>query len=49
MEQNADIRYYWQAIKRRKLQIVIPAVLVFSLSVIIAFILPPVYKSNGAP
>ena len=47
MEQNADIRYYWQAVKRRKLQIIIPAVLVFSLAVIIAFILPPVYKSSG--
>ncbi len=47
MENDADIRQYWMAIKRRKFQIIIPAVLVFSLSVIIAFILPPIYKSTG--
>ena len=47
MEQSADIRQYWDAVKRRKLQIFIPALLVFSLSVIIAFILPPVYKSDA--
>ena len=47
MEQSADIRQYWDAVKRRKLQIFIPALLVFSLSVVIAFILPPVYKSDA--
>ncbi len=47
MEQNADIRQYWDVVKRRKFQIFIPALAVFSLAVIIAFILPPVYKSSG--
>ena len=46
MEQNADIRQYWDVVKRRKFQIFIPALLVFFLAVIIAFILPPVYKSS---
>jgi len=47
MEQNADIRQFWDVVKRRKFQIVIPAIVVFSLAAIIAFILPPVYKSSG--
>ena len=47
MEQNADIRQYWEAVKRRKRHIFIPAVLVFLLSVVVAFVLPPVYKSSG--
>ncbi len=46
MEQNADIRQYWDVVKRRKFQIFIPALVVFSLAAIIAFILPPVYKSS---
>ena len=46
MEQNADIRQYWDVVKRRKFQILIPALVLFSLAAIIAFILPPVYKSS---
>ena len=47
MEENANIQYYWGVIKRRKFQIIIPAMLVFCLSVIIAFMLPSMYKSSG--
>jgi len=46
MEQNADIQQYWDVVKRRKFQIFIPALVVFFLAAIIAFILPPVYKSS---
>jgi uncharacterized protein involved in exopolysaccharide biosynthesis len=47
MEEQADIRQYWAAVKRRKWQIIIPAVLVFVISVVIAMVLPPRYKSTG--
>ncbi len=47
MEQTADIHQYWDVIKRRKFQIIIPAVLVFCLSLVIAFVLPPVFKSSA--
>jgi len=47
MEQTTDIQQYWEIIKRRKFHIILPAVAVFCLSVIIAFVLPPVYKSMG--
>ncbi len=47
MEEMADIHQYWDVLKRRKFHIIIPAALVFCLSVIIAFVLPPVYKSSG--
>lgn len=46
MEQSADIHQYWDVVKRRKSQIFIPVLVVFSLVAIIAFILPPVYKSS---
>ena len=47
MEQAADVKQYWEIVKRRKFHIIIPAVLIFGLSVVIAFVLPPVYKSSG--
>jgi uncharacterized protein involved in exopolysaccharide biosynthesis len=47
MEQGGDIHQYWDVIKRRKLQIILPAALVFCLSVVVAFVLPPVYKSSA--
>jgi len=47
MEQTADIHQYWDVIKRRKFQIIVPAVLVFCLSVVIAFVLPPVFRSSA--
>ncbi len=47
MEQTTDIQQYWEIIKRRKFHIILPAVAVFCLSVVIAFVLPPVYKSMG--
>jgi uncharacterized protein involved in exopolysaccharide biosynthesis len=47
MDETADIRQYWDVIKRRKLQILVPAVLVFCLCVVIAVVWPPVYKSSA--
>lgn len=47
MEQQADIHQYWGVIKRRKWQIIIPAFLVFGIAVVVAFLLPPVYKSSA--
>jgi uncharacterized protein involved in exopolysaccharide biosynthesis len=47
MEESADIQQYWDVIKRRKFQIIIPALVVFCLSVVITFALPPVYKSSA--
>jgi protein tyrosine kinase modulator len=47
MQQEADIREYWEVIKRRKFQFIIPGLLVFLLAALISLILPPVYKSTG--
>lgn len=47
MEQTADVTQYWEIVKRRKFHIIIPAVSIFCLSIVIALILPPVYKSTG--
>jgi len=47
MEEQADIRQYWGAVKRRKWQMIIPALIVFLVSVVIAMVLPPRYRSSG--
>ena len=47
MEEQAYIYELWDVMRRRKVQIIIPASLVFLLSVIIIFMLPPVYKSSA--
>jgi succinoglycan biosynthesis transport protein ExoP len=47
MEETADLHEYWGIIKRRKYHIIVPAVAVFVLAVVIAFLLPPVYKSSA--
>ena len=40
-------RDYLAAILRRKLRLIIPAVLVISISIIVAMVTPPVYRSTG--
>jgi uncharacterized protein involved in exopolysaccharide biosynthesis len=47
VEKAITIDYYWNIVKRRKLHILIPAGLVLCLSVIVAFAVPPVYKSSA--
>ena len=47
VEKNTDIRNYWEIIKRRKFQFIIPGLVVFFLAAFISLILPPVYKSTG--
>ena len=47
MEEQADIRQYWGAVKRRKWQIIVPAAIVFAVSVLIAMFLPARYRSSG--
>jgi len=47
VDQNPDVREYWIIIKRRRWQMMIPAAAVLFLAIIIAFVLPPVYKSTG--
>ncbi len=47
MQQSSDIAYYLEVLRRRKLQFLVPAAIVFSLVVILAFVLAPVYKSTA--
>lgn len=47
MQAEADIRTYIQIAKRRRSQILVPAAIIFSLSVILALALPPVYRSTA--
>lgn len=47
MQAEADIRTYIQIAKRRRWQILVPAAVIFSLSVILALTLPPVYRSTA--
>ncbi|HID29388.1 MAG TPA: lipopolysaccharide biosynthesis protein, partial [Desulfobacterales bacterium] len=47
VQETADIRRYWDVVKRRRIHFLVPALIAFTLSVIIAFVLPPVYKSSG--
>ena len=47
MEKGTDIYYYWNIVKRRKFHIMLPALIVFVFSVMVALILPPVYKSTA--
>ena len=47
MQDSSDIAYYIDVLKRRKYQFIVPAGVVFSLIVILAFVLAPVYKSTA--
>ncbi|ACS80480.1 GumC family protein [Maridesulfovibrio salexigens] len=47
MQESSDIAYYFDVLKRRKYQFLIPAGAVFSLIFILAFVLSPVYKSTA--
>jgi len=47
MRTNADIQQYLDVIKRRKTQFFLPGLAVFILMVVVAFALPPVYKSSA--
>lgn len=47
MQAQADIRTYIQIAKRRRYQILVPAVIIFSLSIMLALMLPPVYRSTA--
>lgn len=46
-EQGLDLRDYLAILRRRKKEILIPAVIVFGIAVLLAFLLPPSYKSQG--
>ncbi|MBA4356560.1 MAG: lipopolysaccharide biosynthesis protein [Desulfovibrio sp.] len=47
MQVKADIRTYIQIAKRRRYQILVPAVVIITLSVVLALVLPPVYRSTA--
>ena len=47
MESDATLHHYWNVAKRRKFHILIPAGLVLCLSILVAFLLPPVYRSSA--
>ncbi|CCO24828.1 GumC family protein [Maridesulfovibrio hydrothermalis] len=47
MQQSSDIAYYIDVLRRRKYQFIIPAGVVFTMVVILAFVLAPVYKSTA--
>lgn len=47
MQAKADIRTYIQIAKRRRYQILVPAVVIFTCSVLLALLLPPVYRSTA--
>ena len=47
MQESSDIAYYLDILKRRKYQFLLPAGAIFSLIVVLAFVLAPVYKSTA--
>ncbi|MBU1041656.1 MAG: lipopolysaccharide biosynthesis protein [Proteobacteria bacterium] len=47
MQAKADIRTYIQIARRRRYQILVPALVIFTLSVLLALLLPPVYRSTA--
>ncbi|WP_432736819.1 GumC family protein [Maridesulfovibrio sp. FT414] len=47
MQQSSDIAYYIDVLRRRKYQFILPAGIIFSMVVILAFVLAPVYKSTA--
>ncbi|NDV21841.1 lipopolysaccharide biosynthesis protein [Desulfovibrio sp. JC022] len=47
MQESSDIAYYLDVLKRRKFQFLLPAGAIFTLIVILAFVLAPVYKSTA--
>ncbi len=47
MQAKADIRTYIQIARRRRYQILAPALAIFALSVALALVLPPVYRSTA--
>lgn len=47
IQAKADIRTYIQIARRRRYQILVPALVIFTLSVLLALLLPPVYRSTA--
>ena len=47
MEEKTELYQIQDVLKRRKVQIIIPFLVIFTVAVIIAFILPPVYRSSA--
>lgn len=47
MQQSSDIAYYIDVLRRRKYQFIIPAGVIFTMIVILALVLAPVYKSTA--
>ena len=47
MQAKADIRTYIQIARRRRYQILTPALVIFTCSVLLALLLPPVYRSTA--
>ena len=47
MEKQKDIKYYFNLFKIKKWLLFIPAVVIFSLSILVAFLLPSIYESSS--
>ncbi len=47
MEQQVDVKYYIEVLKRRKWAFILPAVAVFAAVAVLAVVLPPTYKSEA--
>jgi len=47
IQSTADIRTYIQIAKRRRYQILVPALVIFTASVLLALLLPPIYRSTA--
>jgi uncharacterized protein involved in exopolysaccharide biosynthesis len=47
MQQSSDIAYYFDVLRRRKLQFILPGAILFIIIGAVAFLLPPVYKSSS--
>lgn len=46
-QQPPDLNDYIAILKRRKWQLIVPAVLIFALAVVVALAMPPVYRSSA--
>ena len=47
MERDTEIHHYWHVIRRRKSPMIWSAVIVFLVTAVVAFVLPPVYRSTA--
>ena len=47
MQESSDIAYYIDVLRRRKYQFILPAGIIFSMVLVLAFVLSPVYKSTA--